>query len=308
MEALMVESESITNTFGHNGIRGTIREVFVKQLLEPFLPPQIGIGTGEIINHEGKRSKQIDVVLYNKERVPPVLLSGSDIGLFPWECVVSVIEVKSKLNVGALQDAHVNAASVKQVYSTPNERDVLVSGLRPLADMFSYGPIPYYVFAFNSDLTDSKETNEIQYGMSTECIGKEGCRLFSSFESLVKNRRNYEEILANDNSSNEDKDNATKHLSKMGGVDIHLEKGNIHGVCVASREWTHGHMRFESKVFSQYSKNPIRIASNWNYHWKSYFNKGRMNDVLSFMAHMIELSYEMPKCREHYNIARYLSD
>lgn len=308
MEALLVESKSITNTFGHNGIRGTIREIFVKQFLEPFLPPQIGIGTGEIINHQGGRSKQLDVVLYSKERVPPVLLSGGDIGIFPWECVVSVIEVKSTLNVSALEEAHSNAASVKQVYSELNERDVLVGGLRPLADIFPYGPIPYYVFAFDTDLSKSNETSEVDLGRQRASVGKEGTRLFSSFDGLCKKRSTFETLLFDDTASDEDKKEAKKNLAKLGGFELQLARDNIHGVCVASREWTHGHMSFESRVFDQYSNDPIRIMDNWNYHWQTYFNEGTMKETLSFLSHIIELSYEMPKCRQHYSISRYLHD
>lgn len=308
MEALLVESKSITNTFGHNGVRGTIREIFVKQFLEPFLPPQIGIGTGEIINHQGGRSKQLDVVLYNKDRVPPVLISGSDIGLFPWECVVSVIEVKSALNISVLEESHQNAASVKQVYSNLNERDVLVSGLKPLDNMFSYGPVPYYVFAFDTDLSESNETSEIKLGMQLAHLGKEGVRLFHSFEGLINKRSPYETLLFNNEASDEEHKEAKKKLAKLGGTEIPLGRDNIHGVCVASREWTHGHMSFESKVFEQYSANPIRIMNNWNYCWQTYFNEGGMKGVLSFLSHMIELSYEMPRCRQHYSVSRYLHD
>ncbi len=290
MEALLVESKSITNTFGHNGIRGTIREIFVKQFLEPFLPPQIGIGTGEIINHQGGRSKQLDVVLYNKERVPPVLLSGSDIGVFPWECVVSIIEVKSRLNAPALEEAHQNAASVTQVYSDLNERDVLYGGLRPLSNMFAYGPIPYYVFAFDTDLSESTDTAPIEIGKQKAYLGKEGLRLFSSFDGLLKKRASCEK------------------LAKFGGVELPLDCNNIHGICVANREWTHGHMYFKSQVFERYSSDPIRIMERWNHCWQTYFNENRMKAVLYFLSHIIELSYEMPQCRQHYSIARYLHD
>lgn len=305
-EALLAESKAISKTFGHNGIRGTIRELFVKQLLEPLLPPQIGIGTGEVINHKGGRSKQLDVVLYNKDRVPPVLVSGGDIGIFPWECVISIIEVKSTLNVASLEEAHLNAASVKRVYADLNEKDVLVGGLRPLTDMFSFGPIPYYIFAFDTDLEESCSTYTVEIGSQRAHLGKEGARLFSSFKSLLKKRSQLEKLLSDSKASDEEHKQSKKMLANLGGPEVLLQVGNINGVCVASREWTHGHTSFESRVFDLYGKDPIRIMNNWNYCWETYFNEDSMKGVLSFLFQLIELSYEMPKCREHYSIARYL--
>lgn len=305
VETLIAESKSITKTFKNSSIRGAIRELFVKQLLEPLLPPDIGIGSGEIINHEGKRSRQLDVVLYNKKRVPPTLVSGSDTGVFPWECVVSVIEVKSVLTASTLKEAHVNANSVKDVYSNIEEPSGTISGLKPLENMFSYGPIPYYVFAFGSGLPESTEVKEVSVGRMTPHLGQEGRRLFRSFTSLSKKRNALQKITFDESSSEKKKETAKKQLHILGGEDNFLSQ-EINGVCVAGREWTHGHIHFDSKVFSRYSETPIRVADKWNFHWQSYFNKGKMENVLSLLAHLIELSYEMPQCREHYNIARYL--
>jgi hypothetical protein len=123
MAALIVESKSINAAFGHNTPARLCQELFVKQFLRPFPPPQIGIGTGEIINHLGQRSRQVDVVLYNIDRIAPALVNGSDAGVFLGN-VIAVIEVKSRLTAQVWEDAHLNAYSVDQIYRVRRARPI----------------------------------------------------------------------------------------------------------------------------------------------------------------------------------------
>lgn len=311
VDSLIIESESITKIFAHNTIRGSIRELFVKQFLEPFLPPQIGIGTGEIINHEGQRSRQLDVVLYNKNRVPPILISGSDTGIFPWECVIAIIEVKSTITAQALYEAHINSNSVASIYSDLKEPDMLIGGQRPKDNMFYFTPIPYYLFGFTTDLAVTSaaaetETIETEIGSSLAYLGKEGARLNNSFRDLIKKRRNLEAILANKESTVDDIRNAKAFLSKLGGVEAELTGQKILGICVAGREWSTGSILFRDEVISRYGGEPVRVA-RWNHAWTTRFSADTKQEALSFLHQIIELSYEMPRCREHFNIARYLS-
>ncbi|NYH12205.1 DUF6602 domain-containing protein [Pseudomonas moraviensis] len=305
--SLIEESKSITDIFDHNGIRGSIRELFIKQFLEPFLPPQIGIGTGEIINHEGLRSRQLDVVLYNKHRVPPVLVSGSDTGIFPWECVIAVIEVKSTISASALYEAHINANSVTATYEDILESDFEAGGLRLKSNMPAYTPIPYYVFGFTSDLTTSAKdrVTEQIIGGKNYSMGPEGLRLINTFHDLARKRNSFKAIIdGNSHSSNQIK-KAKTNLSNLGG-NIELTGQKILGICVAGREWSTGNISFGYQNFARYGSEQIRISSNFNHCWRSVFTGTRKEEALAFLHQIIELSYEMPRCREHFEIARYL--
>lgn len=305
--SLIEESKSITDIFAHNGIRGSIRELFIKQFLEPFLPPQIGIGTGEIINHEGLRSRQLDVVLYNKHRVPPILVSGSDTGIFPWECVIAVIEVKSTISSSALYEAQVNANSVAATYQDILEPDFTAGGVRLKSNMPAYTPIPYYVFGFDSDLSTATkdQVTEKNIGGKIYGMGPEGLRLIYNFHDLLAKRASLEAIINDKSSSSYKIKNAKSKLSNLGGS-IEPRGQKILGICVAGREWSTGSISFDNQKFSQYGSEPIRISSYINHCWISVFSNTRKEESLAFLHQIIELSYEMPRCREHFEIARYL--
>ncbi|AZD54111.1 hypothetical protein C4K19_2324 [Pseudomonas chlororaphis subsp. aurantiaca] len=306
MAALIVESKSINEAFEHNTLRGSARELFVKQFLRPFLPPQIGIGTGEIINHHGERSRQVDVVLYSIDRVPPVLVNGSDTGVFPWECVIAVIEVKSRLTAQIWEDAHLNAYSVDQIYQNLSERDLLVGGKKPNENKLSTTPIPYYLFAFDSDLKASTELKEILDGRHQHELGQEGARLFSSFASLAEKARERDEILELIKTDPPGTPEQRKRLKELPHKDFHPSSSNVLGVCVAGKEWTNGSIDFTDFHDERYAVPDYRILSNWNFHWCTSLSKDKFEDVLHFLARLIELSSEMPKCTRHYSIARYL--
>jgi hypothetical protein len=283
IKSMLLESQSISDIFGHHGIRGGIRELFIKQFLQPFLPPHIGIGTGEIINHNGDRSNQLDVVLFNKERIPPILVSGSDTGIFPWESVVAVIEVKSQATSTSIKEAISNAASVHNVYSNLEEHDVRISGLRPKEGMKPYGPIPNYIFAFRSDITPSSTQDKEEFRLEEKSfyLGKEGIRLLNSRDFLSQPNSNF------------------NHFGNI---------SNVFGICVAGSEWSEGNISFQNQVFSQYGSEPIRIADKWNYYWETYFANEECEEVTRFLYRLLKLSDEMPKCRAHYDIARYFRD
>jgi hypothetical protein len=155
MEGILAESKVVNDVFQHNVLRGSAREMFVEEFLRPFLPPNIGIGTGEIINHGGDRSKQLDVVLYNKGMIPPFISRNSTVGLFPWESVIAVIEVKSTITASVCDDALLNAHSVQTVVRSTERKDVYISGVADQEDAESRSAVPYYIFAFSSDQTGS---------------------------------------------------------------------------------------------------------------------------------------------------------
>ena len=306
MAALIVESKSINAAFGHNTLRGSARELFVKQFLRPFLPPQIGIGTGEIINHLGQRSKQVDVVLYNIDRIAPALVNGSDAGVFPWECVIAVIEVKSRLTAQVWEDAHLNAYSVDQIYKDLAEPDLQINGKRLNENKLSTTPIPYYVFGFDSDLKDETEIKTVSNGRQPFDIGQEGARLFSSFDALKAKARERDEIQETIKNHPPATPEQKKKLRELPADDFHAYSSNVLGVCVAGKEWTHSHIHFDDRVDPRYAVPNYRFISNWNFHWSTALSKEKLEDVLHFLGHLIELSCEMPKCTRHYSLARYL--
>lgn len=95
------------------GELGIGREEVLRQFFRDFLPQRFGVSTGFVFDSVGNISRQIDIVIYDKQ-VCPNLQSGGGRRLFPCESVVCVGEVKSRLDsVDRVRDALENLRSVK---------------------------------------------------------------------------------------------------------------------------------------------------------------------------------------------------
>lgn len=80
----------------HPGLTGSIREILVRELLRPILPPSVGIGRGKVVDHVGATSAEIDIVIYDRSLMPPLLYGASgELGVFPVEACIYAIQVKS---------------------------------------------------------------------------------------------------------------------------------------------------------------------------------------------------------------------
>ncbi len=109
--AAIVEARAAASV-PHSGVKGQVREILIRELFRPLLPADLGIGHGHIVSSvEGKVSSEQDVVIYNRRLVPPVLYERS-LGMFPLECTLATIEVKSQLTRDELRDADAKAASL----------------------------------------------------------------------------------------------------------------------------------------------------------------------------------------------------
>lgn len=96
----------------HSGLAGRIREILLTKLLEPVLPPEVKCGTGKLTDMKGALSKEIDVVLYSRQILPPTLYDEKN-GIFPVESSLYTIEVKTTVSSKNLKEAIENAKSTK---------------------------------------------------------------------------------------------------------------------------------------------------------------------------------------------------
>jgi hypothetical protein len=78
----------------HPGVQGQIREILVRELFRPLLPPDIGVGTGQLIDRCNNLSPETDIILFDRRLAPPMMLNES-LGLFPIESCLFVVEVKT---------------------------------------------------------------------------------------------------------------------------------------------------------------------------------------------------------------------
>jgi len=152
----VVEHAKAVGGIGNPALKGQLRESLIRDLFRPLLPADIGVGTGEIITSYDKKSKEQDIVIFDKQILPPILLEEKK-GIFPVESVLYTIEVKSVLNSSELKKSH---ASALELFD-----------FKYLTGLHAWGkPVPTDIdrlnstlFAFSSDLKSNKNEEIKRY-------------------------------------------------------------------------------------------------------------------------------------------------
>jgi len=95
---------------------GDAMEQPVRDRLEQVLPKGIAVGSGCVIDTSGGTSRQMDVVLYEKEQCPVFCINDSpETTYYPCESVLAVGEVKSTIGKKELADCFRKIGSVKSL-------------------------------------------------------------------------------------------------------------------------------------------------------------------------------------------------
>jgi len=169
----------------HRESKGRARENVVKHFLKNYLPPALGIESGEIVSSDGGVSKQMDIVIFDKLHCP-IFIREDEVHIFPIESVYAVIEVKSNLDRPKLEDCVEKIKSVKEL---PKKAYVEQNGaIIPTTDLygkkFRYFPTLGFVFAFDSIKIDTlrqkldelnREKNiKLEHRVDSVCILNKG--------------------------------------------------------------------------------------------------------------------------------------
>ena len=145
----------IRESFRHPGIKGDGGEDIVREFLSTHLPKGLEVGTGEIIDHSGRHSRQCDVVIVNPLRTPTFLRSENHL-IFPVEGVAAVIEVKTRLSRSDVPEIVERMKSVKDLqrtaYQSPwkNARGLSMT-YNWYGSSYDYPPLLYFVLSFECD-------------------------------------------------------------------------------------------------------------------------------------------------------------
>lgn len=89
----------------HKPSNGQIKELLLNDLLKYFITPQFSIGTGVVVDSAGHQSNQTDIIIYDN-RVLPQIVNLNNLGVYPIESVLGVIEVKSNLSKNAISSTN----------------------------------------------------------------------------------------------------------------------------------------------------------------------------------------------------------
>jgi len=145
---------SATKLMRHNGEKGSLREAFLVNLIQLFLPCNYGIGSGIVIDRFGRQSVQVDIVIYDKRAMPPVLEAAGR-GIYPIDSVVRVIEVKSNVKKESLDQF----GEMIKCFDPNNPHGLKVASSGRLPGGQAYYPV-CAMFGFESSYRDFAEECE----------------------------------------------------------------------------------------------------------------------------------------------------
>ena len=109
-DALAAESALIQRFVGHPTLIGDAREALIGGVLSRILPTAYEVGTGQVVDAYGAKSKQIDIIIARRDF--PSLRFPDGSAQYLIESVLAAIEVKSHLTRETLSEALENTASL----------------------------------------------------------------------------------------------------------------------------------------------------------------------------------------------------
>lgn len=122
LKALFEESNAVlkshlefaSKALDHPVTKGNATEGYWREFLQQYLPSQYGVCQGFIIDNEGMRSDQIDVIIYDALSSPYVI-NTRGLKFIPVENVLAVLEVKQMINAAHLKYVSKKIASVRKL-------------------------------------------------------------------------------------------------------------------------------------------------------------------------------------------------
>jgi hypothetical protein len=121
------EFDELAREIDHPGESGTAREHALRELLRRYLPRRVAVDTGFVIDAAGGQSRQVDVVLYDRDSATVWDVSG--VKYFPCETVIAVGEVKTRIRTTrTLVDALNAVRSVKALDRSNGGTNLPITG------------------------------------------------------------------------------------------------------------------------------------------------------------------------------------
>ncbi len=102
------------SSFHHNTTKGDATETVWLELLRKYLPMRYKIGRAHVVDRDGVFSKQIDLVIYDRQFTPPIFDFSGEL-ILPAESVYAVFEVKQVINAEYIRQALDKFASVRSM-------------------------------------------------------------------------------------------------------------------------------------------------------------------------------------------------
>jgi hypothetical protein len=136
----------------HTVVTGSLREGFIRAVLQGHLPSTASWSTGQIIGHapDAEASGQLDIILHSGE-LPQIFIHDRYIRLVPSDACIGIVEVKSEITTGKI--------------TNPTPTDVMSGALESLMKAkkvarkiggANQSNVPFHIIAFSTKVSAQK--------------------------------------------------------------------------------------------------------------------------------------------------------
>ena len=160
--------EQARSAIPHAAEKGSSIENIIRAELKELLPYKIGVSHGFVIDSNGKKSKQMDIILYDKLNTPRVF-SSPCAQIFPVESTYACGEIKTKLDGKELIDVFEKCGSYKDL-----ERKSYFKEIDPIEQTYHLFGIP------------NKHWQSIFFCIAVETI--QNIKILQTYDSLVREK------------------------------------------------------------------------------------------------------------------------
>jgi len=179
----------------HPGLKGDAYEEVVRTFLRQYLPKNLDITQGMVVDSEGKQSRQLDVIVCDMARTPIFFQSGHT-RVIPAECVYAVIEIKAFLDKTELEKSYQNMRSIKTLSKKAyfNSSGPIINKNNLYGQEWEHWPTHFFVFAYDSNSLESVKENlnslqladPVHQRIDTICVLDKGVILNRSSEGYFQ--------------------------------------------------------------------------------------------------------------------------
>ena len=144
------DMEGARSALSHPGLKGDAFEQAFRQFLREYLPGNLEVSTGVLVDSLGKTTRQLDVIISDRAKTP-ILYRSSDIRVIPVECAYAVIEVKAHVDAAELDSVLTNMESVRTLQKLAFQPDFpMVRNVTIYGEQRPIWPVMYFLFAYDS--------------------------------------------------------------------------------------------------------------------------------------------------------------
>jgi len=146
-DQLTARLQTNRTVIGHPGAKGSATEESWREMLGEYLPKRYCVSKAFVIDADGARSDEIDLVIYDQQ-YSPFLFKQDGAVFIPAESVYAIFEIKQSLTAENVKYAIEKAASVRRLRRTSAMVTHVLGTTRPTRTLFE---IPAGLLVLESD-------------------------------------------------------------------------------------------------------------------------------------------------------------